>query len=66
MMTTVKATIRCRCGQRTYSTMAEAHAAEPNGLFKCPNCYTFASDHEYWGGDEGRCFECDTRAGSHR
>lgn len=60
-------TISCKCGNRTYATMDEAHAAEPNGSYKCPECHTFATDH-YWRGDEDsdfRCYDCDTRYGSH-
>ena len=60
-------TISCKCGKRTYATMAEASAAEPNGAYKCPDCRTFARDHECRcdEGSDFRCWDCDTRHGSH-
>jgi hypothetical protein len=55
----------CACGERRYPTQAEAHEAEPEGRYKCPTCHTFALDHPYFEGGEGRCGDCDTRYHSH-
>lgn len=55
----------CACGARRYASEAEARKAEPDGNHKCPTCETFALDHRYWEGGEGRCGDCDTRYHSH-
>ena len=57
----------CRCGARQYPSEAEAHEAEPNGLFKCPTCHTFARDHSCSCNEDSdfRCYHCDVRHGSH-
>lgn len=59
--------ISCKCGLRTYASMDEARAAEPNGAYKCEQCHTFATDHFCYCDDfsDYRCYDCDTRHGSH-
>jgi hypothetical protein len=57
----------CKCGARRYASEDEANEAEPNGSYKCPDCGTFAKAHPFNGDDstDWRCYECDTRYGSH-
>lgn len=57
----------CLCGRRRYPNAAAAREAEPWGAYKCPDCRTFATDHECRCDDfsDYRCWDCDIRHGSH-
>jgi hypothetical protein len=53
--------MRCLCGAKTDDVNRSA-------ADKCPECFTFSTDHTYApGGDNGmRCMDCDVRVWSHR
>lgn len=58
----------CKCGKMRFASEMEAHKAQPDARFKCPDCHTFARDHKWtWNGDPdcNRCGDCDTREWSH-
>ena len=62
---------RCECGDRAYPTedladFASAMHRAYSGKYKCGKCGTFATDHTYWPGYDGRCADCDIRYHSHR
>lgn len=54
----------CLCG-RLQSPETEVEMSLATRGVRCPMCNTFLSDHDYWGGDELRCYDCDTRPHSH-